>query len=143
MISSARLAELPTSLEGLRRAKPRAFRPRKCSESGSSVMMKGCRAFLIAGSENHGAAVKNVAAARNNDGATKNKRARRGPAQKARKFNARKISPNLDSSSKTDLETCGKHRELKRKCARRLGAKRAPGRNRARDHPLQRRTQDH
>ena len=102
--------------------------------------------------ENHGAAMKNVAAARNNDGATKNKRAREEaspepPAearplghrscraapprprptrghealtQKARKFNAREICTNLDSSSK-----------------------RAPGRNRARDQPLQRRTQDH
>ena len=92
--------------------------------------------------------MKNVAAARNNDGATKNKRAREeaspGPlfaearplgrrscggapphprptrghealTQKARKFNARKICPNLDSRSKTDLETRGKHRELKRK----------------------------
>ena len=115
--------------------------------------------------------MKNVAAARNNDGATKNKRAREeaspgppaearplghrscggappGPrptrghkarTQKARKFNARKICPNLDSSSKTDLETREKHTELK-KAAR---AKRAPGRNRARDHPLQRRTRDH
>ena len=104
--------------------------------------------------------MKNVAAARNNDGATKNKRAREeaspGPpaearplgrrscggaplrprptrghealTQKARKFNARKMGPNLDSSSKTDLET---------------RAKRAPGRNRARGHPLQRRTRDH
>ena len=45
------VAARSASLEVLRRAKPRAFRPRKCSESGSSVMMtKGCRAFLIAGS---------------------------------------------------------------------------------------------
>ena len=62
--------------------------------------------------------------------------------QKARKFNARKFGPNLDSSSKTDLETRGKQKELNRKL-RRLGAKRAPGRNRARGHPLQRRTRDH
>ena len=44
------------------------------------MMTKGCGAFLIAGSglpevENHGAATKNVAAARKNDGATKNTRA--------------------------------------------------------------------
>ena len=101
------------------------------------MMTKGCRAFLIAGSGNHGAATRNVAAARNNDGATKNTRAqeetspgppvdarprghrscdgapprprptrvREGLNQKARKFSARNICPNLDSRSKTDLET--------------------------------------
>ena len=38
-------------MEVLRRAKPRAFRPRKCSESRSSGMiMNGRRAFLTAGS---------------------------------------------------------------------------------------------
>ena len=87
--------------------------------------------------ENHGAATRNVAAARNNDGATKNTRAqeetspgppvdarprghrscdgapprprptrvREGLTQKARKFSARNICPNLDSRSKTELET--------------------------------------
>ena len=72
--------------------------------------------------ENHGAATKNVAAARNNDGATKNTCAQEetspgppadarplggheGLTQKARKFSARDICPNLDSWSKTDLET--------------------------------------
>ena len=55
----------------------------------------------------------------------------------------RAINPNLDSSSKTDLETRGKDREWKRKLSDADSAKRAPGRNRARDHPLQRRTQDH
>ena len=124
------------------------------------MMTKGCRAFLT----------KNVAAARNNDGATKNTRTqeetspgqpadarplghrscggapprpwptrgRKGLTQKARKFSARDICPNLDSWSKTDLET-----QRTEKKAFRLSAKRAPGRNRARDHPLQRRTRDH
>ena len=101
--------------------------------------------------------MKNVAAARNNDGATKNKRAQEeaslGPpaearplgrrscggapprprptrghealTQKARKFNARQFCPNLVSSSKTDLETCRKHKELNRKL-------RAPTRRKAR-----------
>ena len=101
--------------------------------------------------------MKNVAAARNNDGATKNKRAREeaspGPpaearplgrrscggapprprptrghealTQKARKLNARKFGANLDSSSETDLETRGKHKELNRKL-------RAPTRRKAR-----------
>ena len=45
--------------------------------------------------------------------------------KKARKFNARKFGPNLDSSSKTDLETRGKHKELNRKL-------RAPTRRKAR-----------
>ena len=44
----------------------------------------------------------------------------------------------FDSSSKTDLETRGKYE----KKAFRARA-RAPGRNRARAHPLQRRTRDH
>ena len=59
-------------------------------------------------------------------------RGHEGLTQKARKFSARDICPNLDSWSKTDLGS-----------TRRLSAKRAPGRNRARDHPLQRRTRDH
>ena len=45
--------------------------------------------------------------------------------QKARKFNARKFGPNLDSSSKTDLETRGKRKALNRKL-------RAPTRRKAR-----------
>ena len=53
----------------------------------------------------------------------------------------KRACPNLDSSSKTDLETRRKHREAFR--ARADSAQSAPGRNRARDHPLQRRTQDH
>ena len=97
------------------------------------MMPKGCCAFLIAGS---GKATQNVAAARNNDGATKNTRAQEetspgppadarplghrscggapprprptrgheGLTQKARKFSARDICPNLDSRSKADLE---------------------------------------
>ena len=130
MISSSRLAATPRQLGSSRRAKPRAFRPRKCSESGSSVMVtKGCRAFLIAGSgKPRRGATKNVAAARNNDhekhalaggnepgttrrscgGAPPRPRPTRGDeglTQKARKFSARNICPNLDSRSKTDLET--------------------------------------
>ena len=87
-------------------------------------------------------AMKNVARGRKRAGTTRGSAAARAQklTQKARKFNARKFGPNLDSSSETDLETRGKHTES---CARRLGAKRAPGRNRARDHPLQRRTRDH
>ena len=45
--------------------------------------------------------------------------------QKARKFNARKFGPNLGPSSKADLETCGKYKELNRKL-------RAPTRRKAR-----------
>ena len=67
-------------------------------------------------------------------------RGHEGLTQKARKFSARNICPNLDSRSKTDLET----QRIEKKAFRaRLSAKRAPGRNRARDHPLQRRTRDH
>ena len=60
--------------------------------------------------------------------------------QKALKLTSRKICPNG-----FEQETRGKHTELKRKLSERapLSAKRAPGRNRARDHPLQRRTRDH
>ena len=133
----------PVGLDVLRRAKPKAFRPRKCSESGSSVMMtKGCRAFLIAGSgkPRHGHEKRRgspkqrrghekqaraegsepettggsaAAGRRSCGGAPPRPRPTRGQealTQKARKFNARKICPNLDSSSKTDLETRGKHR---------------------------------
>ena len=122
--------------------------------------------------KNHGAATKNDAAARNNDGATKNTRLQEettgppadarplghrscggapprprptrgheGLTQKARKFSVRNICPNLDSRSKTDLET--QRTEKSFQSTRRLSTKRAPGRNRARDHPLQRRTRDH
>ena len=123
--------------------------------------------------ENHGAATKNVAAARNNDGPTKNARAQEetspgppadarplghrscggapprprptrgheGLTQKARKFSARNICPSLDSRSKTDLET--QRTEKKAFRARAGSAQSARGRNRARDHPLQRRTRDH
>ena len=85
------------------------------SESGSSVMMmKGWRAFLIAGSgkprRGHEKRCGSPKQRRGHEG-----QARAGGHQKARKFSARKICPNLDSSSKTDLETRGKHRELKRK----------------------------
>ena len=66
-------------MEVLRRAKPRAFRPRKCSESRSS---NGRRAFLIAGSgkprRGHD---KHCPEARSYDGATKNKRTREGPSR--------------------------------------------------------------
>ena len=67
-------------------------------------------------------------------------RVHEGLTQKARKFSARNICPNLDSRSKTDLET---QRSEKKGFRARRSAKRAPGRNRARDHPLQRRTRDH
>ena len=133
------------------------------------MMTKGCRAFLIArhgqekrrgspkqrrghekqaragGSEPGPPAEARPLGRRSCGGAPPRPRPTRGHetlTQKARKFNARKFGPNLDSSSKTDLETRGKQKELNRKL-RRLGAKRAPGRNRARGHPLQRRTRDH
>ena len=114
------------------------------------MMTKGCRAFLIAG--------RNVAAARNNNGATKNTRAQKetspgppadarprghrsgdgapprprptrvheGLTQKARKFSARNICPNLDSRSKTDLG------ELKRKLSEHAPTQRKA---RAREEP--------
>ena len=139
------------------------------SESGSSVMMtKGCRAFLIAGSgkprrghekrcgspKQGRGHEKHARAGGNEPGATRGRanagpqKLRRGPAapaarltQKARKFSARNICPNLDSRSKTDLET--QRIEKKAFRARANSAQSAPGRNRARDHPLQRRTRDH
>ena len=49
MISSSRLAATPRQLGSSAPRKAKSVRPRKCSESGSSVMMtKGRRAFLIA-----------------------------------------------------------------------------------------------
>ena len=127
------------------------------------MMTKGCRA-LIAGSgkPRHGHE-KRCGSPKQRRGHEKHARAggneprghpqklRRGPrptrvheglTQKARKSSARNICPNLDSRSKTDLET--QRTEKKSfQSTRRLSAKRAPGRNRARDHPLQRRTHDH
>ena len=104
-------------MEVLRCAKPRAFRPRKCSESGSSVLMtKGCRAFLIAGSGSCGSPKqrrgreKHARAGGNEPGTTRGRatarpqKLRRGPAARAASL-ARNICPNLDSISKTDLET--------------------------------------
>ena len=76
-----------------------------CSESGSSVLMtKGCRAFLIAGNGNHGAATNSVAAAKKYDGprATRFRdgrttagplKLRRGPAAPAAHARARAPSP--------------------------------------------------
>ena len=132
----------PTSFEVLRRAKPRAFRPRKCSESGSSVLMtKGCRAFLIAGIENHGAATNSVAAARNYDGpgATRFRDGR----TTARPLRLRRAqAPNPESAQAYlaqnllelgfEQETCGKHRELKRKLSERAPTQRKA---RAREEP--------
>ena len=96
------------------------------------MMTKGCRAFLIAGSgkprrghekrcgspKQRRGHEKHVRAEGNEPGATRGRanagpqKLRRGPAaptarltQKARKFSARNICPNLDSRSKTDLET--------------------------------------
>ena len=53
-----------------------------------------------------------------------------GPDQKARVFSARKSLPELGL-------------EQQNRCRNTRSAKRAPGRNRARDRPLQRRTRDH
>ena len=104
-----------------------ALRPRKCSESGSSVTMtKGCHAFLIAGSgkprrghekrcgspkqrRGHekqaraGGTEPGRATARPQKGpAARAAHARaRGPDPESCKFSARKICPKLDSSSKT------------------------------------------
>ena len=83
------------------------------------MMTKGCRAFLIAGS---GKPRRGHEKRCGSDGATKNTRSQEetsggapprprptrgheGLTQKARKFSARNICPNLDSRSKTDLET--------------------------------------
>ena len=154
MISSSRLAATPRQLG--------SSAPRRAKSVSTAKVLR--ERIKRNDDERRGAATKNVAAARNNDGATKNTRAQEetspgppadarplghrscggapprprptrgheGLTQKARKFSARDICPNLDSWSKTDLES-----------TRRLSAKRAPGRNRARDHPLQRRTRDH
>ena len=123
------------------------------------MMTKGCRAFLMAGSGSCGSPKQRRGCARRRKraharpqghrscgGAPPRPRPTRGHeglTQKARKFSARNICPNLDSRSKTDLES-QRTEKTPFKSARRLSAKRAPGRNRARDHPLQRRrTQDH
>ena len=153
-----------TSLEVLRRAKPRAFRSRKCSESRPPEV------------ENHGAATKNIA--RQPGSRPRKKQAREEPSRDRpqgprgsgsaprlpswgcagtagcpaasggrvlrptrgsssprrcpRKVTNAPINPNLASSSKTDLETCGKNRELKRKLSERALTQRKA---RAREEP--------
>ena len=151
MMSSSRLAELQV----LRRAKPRAFRSRKCSES---------RLLEV---ENHGTATKNIA--RQPGSRPRKKQARAGgtepgppakterkgslhgvvrvlhaaprpaanawvfePALLSQKVTNAPINPNLDPSSETDLETRGKYRELKRKLSERALTQRKA---RAREEP--------
>ena len=104
------------------------------------MMTKGCRAFLIAGSgkprrghekrrgspkQRRGHEKEARAAARAQELRPRPTRGHEALTQKARKFNARKFCPNLVSSSKTDPETCRKHKELSRK-------PRAPTRRKAR-----------
>ena len=84
MISSSRLAATPRQLGS---SAPR--KPRKCSESGSSVMMtKGCRAFLIAGSGKPRRGHEKRCGSPTHEGATKNTRAQKetspGPPADAR-----------------------------------------------------------
>ena len=96
------------------------------------MMTKGCRAFLIAGSgkprrghekrcgspKQRRGHEKHARAGGNEPGTTRGRatarpqkprprptRVHEGLTQKARKFSARSICPNLDSRSKTDLET--------------------------------------
>ena len=168
MISRSRLAATPRQLG--------SSAPRKAKSVSTAKVLreKGCRAFLIAGSgkpwrghekrcgspkqrrgrEKHALAGPGPpadAGHRSCGGAPPRPRPTRGHeglTQKARKFSARNICPNLDSRSKTDLETQRTEKKAFRARAdsaqtRRLSAKRAPGRNRARDRPLQRRTRDH
>ena len=129
MISSSRLAATPRQLG--------SSAPRRAKSVSTAKVLR--ERIKRNDDERHGAATKNVAAARNNDGATKNTRAQEetspgppadarplghrscggappcprptrgheGLTQKARKFSARDICPNLDSWSKTDLETQG------------------------------------
>ena len=131
------------------------------------MMTKGCRAFLIAGSgkprrghekrrgspKQRRGREKQARAGGSEPGTTRGSATARAQelrprptrghealTQKARKFNARKFCPNLVSSSKTDPETCRKHKELNRKPR---APTRRKARARARDHPLQRRTRDH
>ena len=140
-------------MEVLRRAKLKAFRPRKCSESGSSVMMtKGCRAFLIAGSgkPRHGhekrrgspkqrrGHKKQARAGGSEPGTTRGsataraQKLRRGPAARPTRGHealtqkARKFNTRkFCPNLDSDLETRGKHKELNRKL-------RAPTRRKAR-----------
>ena len=108
MISSSRLAATPRQLG---RSVPRKAKSvsRKCSESGSSVMMtKGCRAFLIAGSgkPRRGQEETSPGHPRTRDRSTEAAApAAQGLTQKARKCSARNMCPSLDSRSKTDVET--------------------------------------
>ena len=104
---------------------------RESAQRASVMMTKGCRAFLIAGSgkprrghekrcgspKQRRGHEKHARAGGNEPGATRGRanagpqKLRRGPlrtarlTQKARKFSARNNCPNLDSRSKTDLET--------------------------------------
>ena len=109
-------------------------------------MTKGCRAFLIAGIENHGAATNSVAAARNYDGpgATRFRdgratarplRLRRGPAAPAAAPNPESAQAYLAQNLLElgfEQETRGKHRELKRKLSERAPTQRKA---RAREEP--------
>ena len=86
------------------------------------MMTKGCRAVLIAGSGSCGSPKqrrgheKHARAGEKKPGTTRGRatfrpqklrpaRGHEGLTQKARKFSARNICPNLDLRSKTDLET--------------------------------------
>ena len=110
---------------------------------------------------------KHCPEARNYDGATKNKRAREGPSRT--REGHRREEPSLGPpASETDARPPKLRRgrgqealtrksacsarakslpelglEQQNRCRNTRSAKRAPGRNRARDHPLQRRTRDH
>ena len=120
------------------------------------MMTKGCRAFLIAGSgkprrghekrcgspKQRRGHEKHARAGGNKPGTARGRatgpprprptRGHEGLTQKARKFSARNICPNLASRSKTDLETHGKHRELKRKLSEHAPTQRKA---RAREEP--------
>ena len=125
------------------------------------MMTKAAALSWLPEVENHGAATKNVAAARNNDGATKNTRgnepgttrgrATAGPQKlgapprprPTRGHEALSLARAISGFEQQNSFRNTENSKESFQSGRRLSAKRAPGRNRARDHPLQRRTHDH
>ena len=144
MISSSRLAEAQHPHQ-LRSSAPRKAKSVSTAKVRSSVLMtKGCRAFLIAGIENHGAATNSddgPGATRFRDGRTTARplRLRRGPAAPAAHALARANPESAQAYLAQNLlelafeqETRGKHRELKRKLSERAPTQRKA---RAREEP--------
>ena len=158
MISSSRLAATPRQLgsSAPRKAKSvstaKVLRERiKRNDDERLPRVLDCRKWKLPAARNNDGATKNTRALeetspgppadapplghRSCGGAPprpRPTRGREGFGQKACKFSARNICPNLDSRSKTDLETRGEYRELKRKLSERALTQRKA---RAREEP--------